>query len=428
MLLYEKVLRVPLIVAGPRVSGGSVDRPVSLADVAPTILVRAGLQAPPAMTGMDLLAPGAVERETYSETVYPRAAGWSAVHALASERWKLVQTGTSELYDLASDADERQNVADVHTGIVAAMQKTLARLEHDGDAGRPASASDAEVAERLRSLGYVTGSSATANASSDVNPAHVVDAWVAFEDALALMKAGQPARAVVLLEQITRQHPESRIFHATYASALAQAGHATRALDIYRRSVARWPRDPDLYHGLAIAARDTGRSSEALKAEQAALAINPTHAPAQDGLGLLAIDAGRFSEAAAAFERATALDPTNVSYWVNLGNARREVGNMTAAEAGYKRALDLDARSPDAANGLGVVLVQTGKAADAIQWFERAVGAAPEFYEAKLNLGIAYQQAGRSAEAATAYRAVLDAPPRFKRERDAASKLLASLK
>ena len=47
--------------------------------------------------------------------------------------------------------------------------------------------------------------------------------------------------------------------------------------------------------------------------------------------------------------------------------------------------------------------------------------------EARLNLGIALQQSGQKARAEETYRQVLAAPARHKRERDAASKLLAAL-
>jgi hypothetical protein len=59
--------------------------------------------------------------------------------------------------------------------------------------------------------------------------------------------------------------------------------------------------------------------------------------------------------------------------------------------------------------------------------FERALAAAPDFQEARLNLGIALQESGQTARAEEVYRQVLAAPARYKRERDAAAKLLASL-
>jgi Tfp pilus assembly protein PilF len=97
------------------------------------------------------------------------------------------------------------------------------------------------------------------------------------------------------------------------------------------------------------------------------------------------------------------------------------------AEHAYRQALTRDAVAGDALNGIGVLLVETGRAADATPWFERALKASPDFVEARLNLGIALQQSGQRDRAIDQYRRVLDAPPRFRRERDAAAKLLASL-
>jgi len=125
--------------------------------------------------------------------------------------------------------------------------------------------------------------------------------------------------------------------------------------------------------------------------------------------------------------RATAIDPNNASYWTNLGNARRALGDRTGAERAYRKALEADARAADAANGLGVLLVEAKRPADAAAWFERAIDASPDLIEARLNLGIALQESGQPSRAAAAYRQVLAAPPRYKREREAASKLLASL-
>jgi len=60
-------------------------------------------------------------------------------------------------------------------------------------------------------------------------------------------------------------------------------------------------------------------------------------------------------------------------------------------------------------------------------WFERAVAAAPDLVEARLNLGIALQQNGQTARAADEYKRVLAAPGRHDREKQAATKLLATI-
>lgn len=430
LLLYDKALRVPLIVAAPdRLPARFADRPSTLADVAPTVLRLLRQEVPRDVHGLDLFADdGSHERETYSETRYPRAAGWSPAYALTSERWKLIQTSEPELYDLSQDPNELDNTAADHAAIVTAMQGALAKLKDPPNTRTASTPPDAEVAERLRALGYVASSPSATDRADAPNPARMIAAWAVFEDALSLIAARQPARAAALLGPLTRAHPDAPTFASTYAQALMQSGDVRRALTAFRQAIVRWPRDADLYHGLAIAARSAGRRAEALQAEQAAIVNRPDHAAAHNGLGLLAIDEAEFGAAADAFDRATALDPTNAAYWTNLGNARRGAGDLAGAQAAYTQALALDPSSADAANGLGVVLVQSGKPRDAIPWLERAVQASPEFYEAKLNLGIALQEAGRRDDAAAAYREVLNAPARFKTQRDAAATLLATLK
>ena len=76
------------------------DEPVSLTDLAPTILRAAGVTPPAAMKGRDLLSfARSVRRQAdrlsqpdlYSETEYPRVAGWSPLQALTDGRWMAIR-------------------------------------------------------------------------------------------------------------------------------------------------------------------------------------------------------------------------------------------------------------------------------------------------------------------------------------------------
>jgi choline-sulfatase len=429
MLLYEAVLRVPLIVSAPGATPAVRPEPVSLLDIAPTVLASLGMPLADGMHGANLLAGAlAPDREFYSETEYPRVAGWSRLYSLARDRWKVIRSSVPELYDLDSDPGEARNEAAGHQATAEAMTARLTEIRRTAHGGsRPDEPISPEVAARLRALGYVASSSGPAPGGRAPNPADVIQAWVTFEDGLAALSARQFSRAGGLLKGLARAHPDAAVFQSTYARALQESGDLAGALAVDRQAVARHPADATLLHELAVSAREAGRHDEALRAEQAALTIDPRDPAALNGLGLLHADRRRFAEAAAAFEQSVAFDPTSASYWTNLGNARRDLGAPGPAEQAYRHALELDPRHADAANGLGVLLVQSGKPAEAIPWFERALAGAPDFYEARMNLGIANQGAGRSDAAAAAYRAVLAAPPRFARERQAAAKLLESL-
>ena len=419
MLLYDGALRVPLVIAGGKTIE-SREAPCHQS-VAASILER---------TGHGSKIPAGMARSAdcvaYAETRYPRRAGWHALTALSDQRWKLIASSEHELYDVAADPEEKNNLAAAQPNVVQAMTAAIARMRPASD--RPSQIAP-EAAERLRALGYVSGSAASASDDPKAaNPATQIAAWTAFERALGLLHGNQPAEAVNILRPLAAKYPEAQVFTTTLGSALRDAGDARAALAVYKGAVAKWAGDPALFHDLAAAARDAGAIDEATRAEQAALALDDSSAMAQNGLGLLHADAGRTREAAAAFERAAQLDATNPSYWTNLGNARQANGDQAGAEAAYRQALDADPEFPDALNGLGAHYVQSGRAREAIALFERALARDPGLHEARLNLGIALQEAGQTQRAAETYRQVLaTAPPAARRERDAAAALLKSL-
>jgi choline-sulfatase len=428
MLAYDSTLRVPLVLRGPSVGRGIVsDRNVSLAGLAGTILRSVALDAPKGMSdGVHLLLSDGAE--VYAETEYPRAAGWHALTTLVADRWKLILSSEPELYDVTTDPAEQHNVVAERGPTVEAMTKRVRELAAS-DAPRAASSVPAEAAERLRALGYVSGSaSVAADDDRAPNPARNIEAWTAFERALADVSSGRAPAALPALKILAARFPDGRVFQATYARALKDTGDAPAAVAVYRQAIARWPGDASLYHDLAVAARAAGDAREALRAEQAALALDAGSPTAMNGLGLLQAEAGDTPAAARSFEKATTADPSNASFWVNLGNARRDLGDLDSAEQAYRRALEIDATYADAANGLGVVFVQRKRPADAIPLFQQAVRRDPRLYEAQLNLGIAYHESGDRAKAAEAYRRLLaTAPASAARERKAAAELLRSV-
>ena len=448
MLTYDSTLRVPLVLALPPKGGsheistegssgfriptqdsrgfrlqaeGTVDTPVSLADLAGTLLRAAGIAVPAGMRQ----GPLGGSAEAYAETEYPRTAGWHTLASLAFDQWKLILSSEAELYDVRSDPGETRNLAFDKPALLDGARRRLVALNAaKGPAAAPAVS--AAAAERLRALGYVSGSSAPASDTAP-NPAKQIAAWNTFERVLTRLSGGDARGALPGLTRLARTDPDAPVFQSTYARALKDTGRAAQAVDLYRRLIARWPGDAAMYHDLAVAATSAGAPDEALRAEQAALALEPSNAAASNGLGLTLIAQGRTVDALAAFERAVADDPGNAAFWTNLGNARRDSGDAAQAEQAYRRALDADPRMADAANGIGVLLVQAKRAAEAIPWFERAVAGAPHFIEAMLNLGIAHQEAGNREKAIELYRRVIAEGAAGTKEHRAATQLLASL-
>ncbi|MDQ7006848.1 MAG: sulfatase-like hydrolase/transferase [Acidobacteriota bacterium] len=166
--LYEEVTHVPLLIWGPRQlpSGRRVDHPVSLVDLAATILDLAGVDAP--LGTSRSLRPlweenggQARPRPLFAEAIdlagRPLAAVWLG-------DLKLIRRGEGsaarvELYDLGRDPGERHDLASRHPGKVDRLLALLdEHLQRSAEVrkllGSGSGALDEETIRRLESLGY----------------------------------------------------------------------------------------------------------------------------------------------------------------------------------------------------------------------------------------------------------------------------------
>ena len=185
--LYDEMVRVPLILAGPGVPKGCVIREqVSQIDILPTLLDLAG--APPGlwppMQGRSLLplikGNPWVERPVYSEAYSGRSISLRhlpirrakagtfpkppALAAIRTSEWKCIWVPEdpripTELYHLTEDPLEKENLFSRRRDVAEELKSHLARLESGWQPGaQQATMSPEEQAileDRLRELGYL---------------------------------------------------------------------------------------------------------------------------------------------------------------------------------------------------------------------------------------------------------------------------------
>ena len=169
--LYDELLHVPLIVAGPGVlAGQQVATPVSLVDVMPTLADLLGVDCLESPTGRSLAAllrgetpAELVDRDHYAVSPLRN----EGTDALIRGDLKLISTRrdrTLELYDLAADPGERLNLAAERPEIAAEILRRLQQIrlrnaerreETLRAVGEPSSAEEDEARRQLRALGYV---------------------------------------------------------------------------------------------------------------------------------------------------------------------------------------------------------------------------------------------------------------------------------
>lgn len=165
--LFDEILRVPLIVHIPGGSAGKVvAQQVRLIDLMPTILDLCGCPVPDGVMGHSMTSLLGLGTSKYdgSETISEmRRDPWHRV-AVRTEAFKFIwdskRPDQPELYDLQNDPAEKQNVSAQFPQVVSQFQATVDEHRLRVAATEPAKVSpepkvDAEVARRLRELGYL---------------------------------------------------------------------------------------------------------------------------------------------------------------------------------------------------------------------------------------------------------------------------------
>jgi choline-sulfatase len=440
LLLYEPTIRVPLVVraTGRLAPGGAVTTPVGLVDLAPTIASLLGVSwpTPPSPTnGRDLTPALLAGREPaaadlYAESEYPRLFGWAPMAALRRGADKFVWAPEPELFDLATDPAEANNLVDARRRDASAMKSAVDALR-TGALDRSTAQPDEESRRQLAALGYASGSSSEAAAGRAApDPKRMAPLFARLENARQSMETGRVAEAAEELTRLVAADPANPVFRGTRAMALRRLGQSDEALAELERSLGDGPGQLQTLFDLAATLHAAGKRHEAERVLRELLRRDPDFAEARNTLGVLRLEAGAPADAAGEFERTLRLDPGNANAANNLGNALRALGRREEAERAYRRALELAADWADPWNGLGALLVETGRLDEAIHAFERTLQLDPRRHEARLNRAIAFDTAGRRAEASAAYREFLrasDGDARFRDQRKAATALLARL-
>ncbi|PYR39930.1 MAG: hypothetical protein DMF95_34765 [Acidobacteria bacterium] len=366
IFVYDTTLRVPLVMSGPGIRAGTrVAEPVTLADVAPTVMRLLGatmtgvdgVDLSPALDGMPLTSYQG--RELYAESFAPAIEfGWAPLRAIRSGPWKLVAAPKPELFEIDKDPGEQMNLVAAQPSAARALAERVSRY---GGPELPAAASaGAEAQQRLRALGYSSGSAIRNPQSAMARPDPKDRRELAAR--IAQVTSGELAgpELVAALEGIVREDPRNGQAHLRLGFARLQAGDCARA-------------EPELH-----AAASTGLPS------------------ADVYLGLATC----------------------------LGRRR----DFSGAERALTEARRLEPDNPTVTANIGILQAARGDPAGAIQSLIAALAADPDLHEARFNLALAYAKSGRRSDAAAAARELLSRLPPGAPQRAEVERLLRAVR
>jgi arylsulfatase A-like enzyme len=162
--LYRETVRIPLLVYAPSGNGSVVSSPVSLIDIAPTILDLAGIDAPSSFRGRSLrdalegrslpLRPVVAELFPVNEKRTPRHSHFLSI---TDGEKKLVVTLDGELvrFDLATDPGEAEPISADWGEFEKLLSEVGIEFDRSKALSRDVPELTPETLEHLRSLGYV---------------------------------------------------------------------------------------------------------------------------------------------------------------------------------------------------------------------------------------------------------------------------------
>jgi arylsulfatase A-like enzyme/cytochrome c-type biogenesis protein CcmH/NrfG len=383
VFIYDSTLRIPLIMRGAGIPPGvRIKQQVRTIDVLPTVLAAMGGQPPPASQGVSFLPAFSGKQvppvASYAETLYPKMnMGWAELRGIRTDRWKYIRAPKPELYDVAQDPAETNNVIDRFPNEYHALEKELRAITNISE-DRPEKVGTSTVDQRtmaqLKTLGYLSDFTGrqyelTGKGVDPKDRTDVLRVYEAIEDPRAKMSSLQ---RIKMLE-------------------------SARASD---------DGNPSTYYYLGGELEKASRYDDAMKLYQTAISKGVENGKLYSRLGDLYLRSGRRDEAIPYYEKAARYNPSDVESHSNLATAYLELGRVAEAERVFQFITTVDEYAP-AYNGLGLISIQRGNPAGARGFFEKAVQLDPDLVEAHMNLGLIYEMIGDRTRARAAFQAFL---------------------
>jgi len=331
-LLYQGTMHVPLLLAGPGVTPGVDDAPVSTRRVFHTVLDLAGLATTDSLRAASpevVLAEGMKPYLQY---------GWQPQTMAIEGRQKAIRAGRLEIYDLALDPGEEHDLA---AQVTPSRPVRAALQEYPVPSLEPPPAVDnlgEEERRQLASLGYV-GAQAVPPARNDApRPVDMVPLFEAIDQASGLFVREEYALALPLLRKILDRDPANLDAALRLATAHSALGHEDEALEAFRRAEEISPRSADVRTYLALHYARGLEWARAVPLLERVLAQSPDRLPALEALATLRERQGKAAEAVALRLKIYALRTPSAAERAGLGELAMSAENTPLAIESFEAA------------------------------------------------------------------------------------------
>ena len=423
--VYDSTLREPLIITSPtsRNQAKEVSLPVSLLDLAPTILQIIDIPRPTQMQGRGLMASmlGKPQDPTpiYSESLFANLHfGWGTLHSLHLGRYKLILSKRSELFDLEEDPNEKNNLFSERRAVALEFTRRLEDVVNTYTrnlAQKNSPKLSEEALNKLRALGYI-GAPSQSSASIAKNlpdPKERVQLYNLYLKGAAQQGNGRLAEAAATYEKILEADSTPTIVYHQLGSVYLKMGNYPKAIEKFQAAIKLNPQADASVLALARTYGEAGNFDAAISTYRNALTLKPDDPATLNNLGLVYIKMGAWEKATETLEKAIGLRSPPKEAFYHLGICYQRALQREKAAAQFRKAIEIDSGFAGAHYNLGVVYASQGKEGAAAEEFQKALASRPDFAECHFNLGGIYARQSQLDAAVEEFRKAIQTRPSF---------------
>ncbi len=423
--IYESAIRVPLIIHLPgQTACKSIEEFVGLIDIVPTVCRLTDMDIPAAVAGRDLSGyfkeTTATDMEMvpyYCESLYPTKYGGNSLLGILSKPWKYIQTTRPELYDLANDPNEQDNLIDQQPHRARILQDGLKQiLEQNVRKDQPDREFELDEAarRRLESLGYMGGAAVTESFAFDqekTDPKDLIELHELNTEAAFLASRGEYEQAKTLCEEMIREKPDYFDGYHQLAKVYIKQNQFSDALEPLEKAHALKPDSYAILNDLGVVSNHLGNYQQALEYLKKAMAMrseswrihsnlahayaglkdannmgfhcrkaiefNPEDPDLYRQMGFMFLRADDYHNALINFEQSIDLKPNQPSILNKLGDiyfARNDLGQSLDA---YTRSITSDPNQPNIFKVIGDIYFQKNQWVNALDYWQKAIAIKP---------------------------------------------------
>jgi len=399
--IYQSAVRVPLIFKLPhRRESQSVKDIVGLIDIVPTICSLLGIKPPAISDGQDLSqyftpqSPARKQRYLYTESLHPTKYNANSLLALVTNRFKFIQTTRPELYDLAADPNEEENLIDrqpqqariLRENLRQILQKTLAKRKSDSKV-----ALDEQTRKRLESLGYV-GAAISENFKFDrtkEDPKDLIDFHLSITKLYRLISERRFTEAKELCHSLSSKQPGNYEIYASLGKIAFQESDIKKGKAYMLKSLSLNPNQTNLHNHLGMVLAEENDNTRAISHFTQSLRLNPNQKGVHFALANIYDRLNKFEQAVSHYTELLQIAPDMAAAHNNLASLFLREGNLQKAAVHCTKALKIDPQLAEAHYNLGNIMFTRGQFEKAVTSYEKALSLRPNWPEARMNLDIA---------------------------------------